>query len=90
MGQIQTCYVCGEGGLLVDTQIYVSVEEDGPVMLGQCPRCHRFICTQHGEKLGAAGEEKKSWFSFGRGKMPTTRVVGCPFDPGVPLGREGG
>ncbi len=79
MGQMQTCWVCGRSGLLVEEQIQVSPAGGGPTMLGQCPRCHRFICSQHGELLDLSG--KRGWF-----RKPQSLTLCCPFDPGVPLG----
>jgi hypothetical protein len=38
-----------------------------PMIVGQCPRCHRFICSRHAEPLPDG-------------------LLGCPFEPGVPLG----
>lgn len=81
MGQVQNCYVCGTGGLLVEDRIEVAPGDgaSGPVFIGQCPRCHRFICSRHGEPLDLSG--KRRWF-----RRPRTLTVCCPFDPDVPLG----
>lgn len=79
MGQIQICYVCGGGGLLVEDRIQVSPGGGGPVFIGQCPRCHRFICSEHGELLDLSGKRKWPW------RKPDVLTVCCPFDPGVPL-----
>ncbi len=87
MSQIQECYVCGKRGLLVESHIQVGLSEaemTGPLMIGHCPRCQRFICSRHGEKLDPA-KLRGSWLTkfFRRSSV---RVVCCPFDPGVPLG----
>ena len=84
MGQIQNCYVCGSGGLLVEDRIQVAPGGGaGPVFIGQCPRCHRFICSRHGELLDLSGKRRWPW------QRPRTVTVCCPFDPDVPLGSAG-
>jgi hypothetical protein len=86
MGQTQSCYVCGGEGFLADGRIFLDAGGDeGPRFIGQCPRCQRFICTRHCEKLDPAGGKGKSWLPFGRSK-PATVVACCPFDPGTALG----
>jgi hypothetical protein len=86
MSQTQQCYVCGAAGLLVEGRVYVTAESQaGPVLIAQCPRCKRFICSLHGEKLDLSAQPKKSLFSFGA-KRPINLTVCCPFDPGVALG----
>jgi len=87
MSQTQHCYVCGAAGLLVEGRIYVTEETpSGPVFIAQCPRCKRFICSRHGEKIDLSVQPKKSLFSFGAKKAPVNLTVCCPFDPGVALG----
>lgn len=84
MSQTQQCYVCGASGLLVDSRIYVDAAEESTLLLGQCPRCRRYICSRHGEKLHLSEEGRKSWFSLSR-RQWTSLVLCCPFDPGVAL-----
>lgn len=84
MEQRQTCCVCGSGGLLVDDRIQVVPgETGGPVLIGECSRCHRFVCSKHGEPLDLSGQRRWPW------QKPKVATIGCPFDPGVPLGRAG-
>jgi hypothetical protein len=87
MGQIQKCYVCNGIGLLVEGRIVVSTDHsDGQIaFISQCPRCKRFICTKHCEKLDLSDKGKKSFFLF-RSRRPTTLTACCPFDAGVILG----
>ena len=88
MTQTQTCYVCGGQGLLADSPIYVGPDDGGGIsMIGQCPRCNRFICSRHGEKLDLTRERKSTWFPVRRHKAGVL-VLCCPFDPGVALNDE--
>ncbi|HEV8600554.1 MAG TPA: hypothetical protein VGQ69_14435 [Gemmatimonadales bacterium] len=83
MGQLQSCFVCGSRGLLVEDRIQVTAAANaagGPTLIGQCPRCHRFICSRHGELLDLSGKRRWPW----QGSRPLT--VCCPFDPDTPLG----
>ena len=87
MSQTQRCYVCGAAGLLVEGRVYVQENQPpGPVFIARCPRCKRFVCSQHGEKLDLSATEKKGLFGFGGKKAPANLTVCCPFDPGVALG----
>jgi hypothetical protein len=87
MSQTQKCHVCGDAGLLVEGRVYVTGEAAaGPALIARCPRCKRFICSRHGEKLDLSTPEKRPLFSFGGKKAPASLTVCCPFDPGVPLG----
>ena len=83
MGQTQECYVCRSVGLLVEDRIHVTpaAGQEGPLFVGQCPRCNRFICAEHGEPLDLTGRRRWPW------RKPDSLTVCCPFDPGVPLGR---
>lgn len=56
-------------------------------LIGECPRCGRFVCDRHCELLDLSGENKRSWLTFGRPK-PKPLVACCPFDPGVALGGQ--
>jgi len=86
MGQTQSCYVCGAWDDLVVSRISVRASDRYPPrVVGQCPRCRRFICSDHGEKLDLA--PRKFWKLFASGKE-TVLTVCCPFDPGVPLGDD--
>lgn len=85
MKVVQHCSVCGGAGYLVDGPIVLPVGEwEGPPNIGQCPRCHRFICSFHGEPLDLTGTERKGRFRKRGPEGP--RTVCCPFDRGVPLG----
>jgi hypothetical protein len=87
MSQTQSCYVCGATGLLVEGRIFIAKDTGGPVLIGECPRCRRFICSQHGEKLDLSGQKKKkSFFGLGSRREPESFTVCCPFDPGIALG----
>ena len=67
MGQTQCCYVCGTWDELVVSRISVQANDSYPPrMVGQCPRCRRFICTDHGEKLDLS--PRKFWRFFGGSK----------------------
>jgi hypothetical protein len=88
MKAVQNCYVCGGAGYLVDGPIELPPGEwEGPPSIGQCPRCHRFICVFHGEPLAAKQDERRGLFRKRGPEGP--RTVGCPFDPGVALGGAG-
>lgn len=87
MSQTQHCYVCGASGLLVEGRVFVTEgQPPGPVFVARCPRCKRFVCSKHGEKLDLSAPEKKGLFGLGGKKGPVNLTVCCPFDPGVPLG----
>lgn len=77
----QVCYVCGAAGLLVEDRIHLPVGGGGPRLVGQCPRCHRFVCSAHAELLDLSG--KRRWFA----RRPALLTLCCPFDPEVPLGQ---
>jgi hypothetical protein len=86
MRQTQQCHVCGTVGFLVEGRIQMDSEAPAEsVLVAQCPRCKRFICSRHGEKLALSAGPKSSIFSFGT-KKPAALTVCCPFDPGVALG----
>lgn len=86
MSQTQNCYVCGVSGLLVEGRIPVTGGmPSGLLSIAQCPRCKRFICDRHGEKLALSAGSARSLFSFGA-KKPAGLTLCCPFDPGVALG----
>lgn len=87
MSQTQSCYVCGATGLLVEGRVFAAKDTTGgPVFIGECPRCRRFICNRHGEKLDLSPPQKRSFFGLGGRKEPGRFTVCCPFDPGVALG----
>lgn len=80
MATTQRCDVCGTTGWWTEGRIEISNEPPaGPPRIGQCPRCHRFVCEDHGEPLRISARGRTVRFGG-------TRVVGCPFDPDVPLG----
>lgn len=86
MSETQRCYVCGEWDDLVDVRVLIKSNDPYPQrVVAQCPRCLRFICSEHGEKLDLSGQKSKSWFGLGKPKE-TDLTVCCPFDPGIPLG----
>lgn len=84
MSQTQHCAVCGREGILVEERIRVRPGDDRtePLLIGQCPRCHRFLCARHGEPLDRRGRRPRAFLA--RGLL----TICCPFDPGVPLGGE--
>jgi hypothetical protein len=84
MSQTQRCDVCGRRAMLVEGLIQVRPGDDlgEPLLIGQCPRCHRFLCSRHGEPLDPHGRRRRP--VLGRGLL----TLCCPFDPGVPLGGE--
>jgi hypothetical protein len=70
--------------LLVDERIQiVPGDTGGPVLIGECHRCGRFVCSRHGEPLDLSGKKRWPW------QKASALTIGCPFDPGVPLGRAG-
>jgi hypothetical protein len=86
VSETQRCYVCGQWDTLVDARVVVkSNDKYFDRVVAQCPRCFRFICSDHGEKLDLSG--RKSWLSFDRAKGGDVTIC-CPFDPGVPLGDQ--
>src|SRR6266852_5742792 len=76
MSSYQLCEVCGEPGRFVVDPISMDPEPE-ELVIGQCPRCYRFICSQHGEVLSRSPP--------GRLASP---VLCCPFDPGIVLNVE--
>lgn len=82
MSQTQRCHVCGREGILVEDRIRLRAGDEAaePLLVGQCPRCHRFLCARHGEPLDRRGRRPRKLFT--RGLL----TICCPFDPGVPLG----
>ena len=76
----QTCFVCGAAGILAEDHILLPPGDRGAHLIGQCPRCHRFICSRHAELLDLGG--RRGWFS----RKPKMLTACCPFDPEVPLG----
>jgi hypothetical protein len=84
MRAVQHCSVCGGAGYLADGPIVVPERQpEGPPSVGQCPRCHRFICSYHGEPIDLTKEERKGIFRKRGGDG--VRTICCPFDRGVPL-----
>lgn len=81
---IQECFVCGATGLLVEKRIQVPAggAGGGPLFVGQCPHCHRFVCARHGEPLDLSGKKRWPW------QKAESLTVCCPFDPDVPLGAK--
>jgi hypothetical protein len=77
MGQTQQCHVCERSGVIVTGHLYCDPGDAAILLVGQCPRCRRFICADHAEKL-----------SVTRGRFARTglSLAQCPFDPDVPLG----
>jgi len=74
------CYVCGGAGWWTEGRIEPASEDlQGPPRIAQCPRCHRFVCEDHGEVVRLSKDGRRVRFGG-------TRVVCCPFDPDVPLG----
>jgi hypothetical protein len=85
MAQMQNCYVCGYDFPLAQTRIQINVLRPVQVRLaGQCPVCHRFICQDHAEKLDP-NLPQYAHLRTGT-QLPGIVVLGCPFDPGTPLG----
>lgn len=88
MKAVQHCYVCGGAGYLADGPMVMPEGDwEGPPSVGQCPRCHRFVCSYHGEPLDLTQGERKGLFGKRAGGGP--RTICCPFDRGVPLGGAG-
>jgi hypothetical protein len=83
MAQMQKCYVCGYDFPLAQTRIQVNVLRPAQVRLaGQCPVCHRFVCVDHAERL----DPNSHAHLRGGPVLAGIVVLGCPFDPGTPLG----
>ena len=87
MKQGQRCHVCGRIGLLVDRLLYVGRdtdhgEGDAASIVGQCPRCRRYLCTAHAEQARSQ-HDVPAGVAWRRGEAV---LALCPFDVGVPLG----
>lgn len=78
MEKFQTCYVCGGAGVWVEDRLAAGATSDGPPRIARCPRCHRFICEDHGEVLRLSSSGRRTFWGG-------QRLVCCPFDPGIPL-----
>jgi hypothetical protein len=76
----QHCYVCGRPATLVTERILVQTGGSLHRLVGECPKCRRFICVEHAELLDLGG--KRSWFR----RKPSLLTACCPFDPDTPLG----
>ncbi len=83
MQETQCCYVCGQWDRLVVERVRVKADADSSDrVVVQCPRCFRFICSNHSEKLDVS--KSRRWWRFGHRQKLLTLC--CPFDPGVSLG----
>jgi hypothetical protein len=86
MDETQRCYVCGEWDELVNSRVQVKAPDSYiSRVVAQCPRCLRFICSDHSERLDLAPKTKSSWFGLKRQEAGELTLC-CPFDPCVPLG----
>ena len=88
----QICEVCDEeGAFKLGPILIIGMPRADKTPVGQCPACERFFCAKHAEAIPGELNQKELLELGGvareSGRKP--RLLCCPLDLGVSLGRPG-
>lgn len=88
----QICEVCDEEGpFKLGPILIIGMPRAHERPVGQCPTCERFFCAKHAEGISDEmnQEELREFGNVAKESGRKPRLLCCPLDLGVSLGRPG-